>query len=183
MHRGGTDRGRCYVNSQQIKSRFRSYIHLWIKNACRSFQNADSLIVCLELVDQTVFILNYSHDLQTKILGVHIRRESIRQALLPTSRDLNAILGACQIADNCHGRVRSSRQRLQRCKSTADQRDLDWLRLVISKVQDGLRCAAIDQLDPEDLSIWELDIHRDSEIRSRRRCLELFLRCSFLIFC
>ena len=98
-----------------MKGKLAFYVHLWVEDASWGFDDADSRVVCLELVNQSLLALDNGHDLEAKILRVHVCRESIRQALLSARRDLDAILGTCKIADNCHRRVGSRRQRFQRC--------------------------------------------------------------------
>jgi len=145
-----------------IKTRLGFYVHLWIEDAGRSFDDTHGRVVRLELVNKSFLTLDNSHNLKAKILRVHVRREGIWQALLSARGDLDAILGTCEIADNGHRGVCSRRQWLQRCQDTANQGDLNWFGLIVREVEDRLRCAPIYQLNSKDLSIRELDIHRDS---------------------
>src|ERR1700728_2660196 len=93
----------------ELGSRLEFYVHLWVEDARWGSDDAHSRVVCLELVNQSFLALDNGHDLKTKVLGVHIRREGIRQALLGARWDLDAILGTCKIAYNCHRRMCSRR--------------------------------------------------------------------------
>lgn len=82
-------------------------VHLRIKDANRRLHNGNSLIISLHLIYNTLLTAHHSHQIKPQILGVQIRSEAVRQALLLASRDLSVISCSSQVAYNQSGWVRA----------------------------------------------------------------------------
>lgn len=87
-------------------------LHLGIKNAGCRLDNADGLVVGLELIDIALAGEN-GDDLEAQLLRVHVGGEEVRHALGAAGGNLHAILGAREIADDGGGGMRARRQGLQ----------------------------------------------------------------------
>lgn len=143
----------------------RIYVHLGVKDAGSSLDNTDSLIVCLDLVHVARLAGDHGNQIQTEILGVEICGEGVGKCLLLASRDLDIIAGGSDIADNGSAGMNARCQWLQRGQRAPNQSYLDGFRLVVCEVQHSLCRVPIDQLDPENLSIWEGSSDEYSKVR------------------
>lgn len=151
------------------------HIHLWIKEASWWLDNADSLIVGLDLIDVPLAIRNNRDKLQSQILRLHVRCEGVWQALPCAGWDLRSILDSRQVPDDGSRGMNACWEILQGRKRAPNDRDGDWLGLIVRDIDDGLCRVSIDQLDAEDLCRWEDGGDRDGEVWSRSS----FFRDSF----
>jgi hypothetical protein len=174
MRRGGRGTGRCCkLISHGDSSGKRLCLHLGIKDAGSSLDNADSLIIGLDLIDIARQTRDDCDQVQTKILGMEIGGERVRKALLPASRDLDIVAGTGDIADNGSAGMNPRRQWLQRGQRAPDHSYLDGFRLIVRELQEGLCRVPIDQLDTKHLCVRERSSGRNGEVRCYRS-LELF---------
>jgi hypothetical protein len=148
--------------------------HLGVKDAGSSLDNADSLIISLNLVHIARLARDHGNQVQTKILRVEIGGERVREGLLLASRDLDIVTSSRNVADNGSAGMYARCQWLQRGQRASDQSYLDGFRLIVREIQDSLCCVPIDELDAEDLSIGEGCGDRDGKVGCCGRSLELF---------
>jgi hypothetical protein len=113
-------------------------------------------------------VLENGDEVQAHILGVHIGTETIRDSLLCAGGDLNVELLCSQVAQNLciGGGILHQR--------TTNDRNTDWLWLVVGDGQDSLGGMSVDELHTEDLSLWERGGDLDIVVGRLRRFYNLF---------
>jgi len=130
-------------------------VHLGVKDAGSSLDNADSLVVSLNLVDIARLARDNGDQVQTEILGVEIGGERVGKSLLLASRDFDIVAGSGDIADNSCAGVKSRCDWLQRGQRAPDESYLDRFCLIVRETQHGLCRVPIDELYAKDFSIGE----------------------------
>ena len=145
-----------------------------VKDAGSSLDNADSLVVGLDLVHIPCLAREDGNQVQTEILRVEIRGEGVWEGLLLASWDLNIVTSRRDVADNGSAGMNARCKWLQRGQRAPNQSYLHRFRFIVCEAQYSLCRVSIDQLDAEDLSIWEGRSNRDGKIRGCTRSLELF---------
>jgi hypothetical protein len=80
---------------------------LGVKDAGSSLDNADSLVVSLNLVDIARLARDDGDQVQPEILGVEVGGERVGKSLLLASWDLDIVAGSGDIADNSCAGVKS----------------------------------------------------------------------------
>lgn len=101
-------------------------------------------------------ITDHGRNVQSQVLRVHLRCESVRDTLLFTRADLHTITDGSQVSDE----ARSCWVEIGGPKTTTGKVDCDRLGFVVAEGQNSLRWLSIDQLDAEYLSSREVDINR-----------------------
>lgn len=129
-------------------------VHLRVEEAHRSLNHANGLIVDLLGDNLALGALENRRDAQGKVLGVHLRRKRIGQALALASRDGHAIARGGEIAEDDRW-VGSAGDILRRQERAADDEDINWLRLGVVDVEDCAGWVAVHELDAEDLGVGE----------------------------
>jgi hypothetical protein len=130
-------------------------VHLGVKDAGSSLDNADSLVISLNLVDIARLARDDGDQVQPEVLGVEIRGERVWERLLLASWDFDIVAGCSDIADNSCAGVKSRCDWLQRGQRASDESYLDRFCLIVRETQHSLCRVPIDELDAKDLSIGE----------------------------
>ena len=149
-------------------------VHLRIKEASRSLNNANSLIESLYLINRTSLTSHNRNDVESQILGVEIGCEAEWQCLLLASRNLNVISRMSQVADNGGGRVSARRQWLESGQCASDDCDVDGLGLIVREIEQCLCRVPIYKLHTKDLGLWKRGRDGDSKIGCCWGRLKLF---------
>lgn len=133
-------------------------IHLRVKNAGGSLNNADSLVVDGDGVEGFLRVLEHSYQLETHILGVHLGAEAVRDGLLLAGRNVERVALGGEILQDARFIAGVLEQR------AADDGDADGLGLFIGDGQARLGGVAIDELHAEDLGLRKAGRHGDLEV-------------------
>jgi hypothetical protein len=175
MQRGGRGTGR-YCGKISFGGSIDRWIsiHLRVKDAGSSLDNADSFIVSLDLVHIPRLTRYNCNQIETKILGVQVGGEREGKCLLLASWNLDIITSSRDITDNGSAGMKSRRQGLQSRQRAPNDSYLNGFRLIVGEVQYSLCRVTIDELHAKDLSIWEGRGDGDGKIGRRGRSLELF---------
>ena len=134
------------------------HVHLRVEEASGSFDNADRLVVYGDSVEGVLGVLQNGNELETQVLGVHLRGEAVGGRLLLASGDFQRVALGRQVAQDL-GLRRSVLQ-----QGSADNGQDNGLRLVILDRQAGLGRVAVDELHAEDLGLGEADGGGDLEV-------------------
>lgn len=119
-------------------------LHLRVENASLRFDNTDSPVIGVNVV-QVSSGSDDRGELESQVLGMHLRRKGIAQTLLLPSRNLDAVLGGGQVANNAALLVVKIPQR------AANKVDRNRRRLPVGDGDQRLGGLAIDELDAENL--------------------------------
>lgn len=130
-------------------------LHLGVKDAGRGLNNADGLLGNANLEDVAALSRNNSAQRQTKVLGVHVQDERVRQRLSLAGGDDGIVADSAQVADNADRGVGILGQGLQSVKRATDKGELDGLMLVVGNLDHGLGGTSVDQLDAKDVGLGE----------------------------
>ena len=149
-------------------------IHLRVKDASRSLDNTNSLIESLNLINRTCLTCHNRNDVESQILRMEISSKTERQSLLLASRNLNIVSGMGEVADYGSRRMSARCQWLQGRERASDNRDVDWLSLVVGEIEESLCRVPVYELHTEDLGLWEGGRDGDGEVGHRWRRIELF---------
>lgn len=141
------------------------HIHLRVQEASGRLNNADRLIVHRNSVESLLAVLEHSPQLQTQILGVQLSGEGIGHRLLCSSGDVDRVLARSEVAHNLllAGHLLDQR--------TANERHGNGRGLLVVDGEAGFGGMAVDELDAEDLRLWEGDGYGDIEFG----CLRLLV--------
>lgn len=121
-----------------------------IKDGGSGLDDANGLVICLNLVDGTSCARDYSEDIKSEVLGVEIGGECERKTLLLSSWNLNTVLSCSEIADHSSAGVRTFRQWLQSGESSSDSTYGNGLVLIVCEIQHSFCRVTIDKLDAKD---------------------------------
>jgi hypothetical protein len=149
-------------------------IHLRIKDASCSVNNAYSLIECLNLINRTSLTSHNRNYVESQFLRMEISGEAEGQGLLFSSRNLNIVSSVGKIADHRGRGMSTNCQWLQGRKCASNDSYIDRLGLVVGEVKQSLCGVSIDELHAEDLGLWEGGRDGDCKVWGRGRRFELF---------
>jgi hypothetical protein len=133
------------------------YSHLRIEDAAVLLNNGYSLIVCLDGVEGILVITDDGRNVQSQVLGMHLRREGVGNTLLFTRPNFHPIAYCRQVSN----KARSRWIEIGGPEAPTSEVDCDRPGFVVAEGQDSLGWLSIDQLDTEDLGGGEVDIDRD----------------------
>lgn len=141
-----------------------------IEDAGVLLDNGDGLVVCLDGVESVLMVTDDSSDVQSQILRVHLRRESVWNTLLFAWPDLHAITDSGQVPDE----ARACWVEVWGPKTATSKVDCDRLGFIVTEGEDSLRWLSIDELHTEYLGSWKIDIHGNCYSRALGRVLDWF---------
>lgn len=125
-------------------------LHLGIKDTSIWFDDHDSLIEGLYCDRCSLIRGQHDGQVQLQFLRLQFRRKFVLDALALTSRDLNAVAGSCQVA-NDSGALWRGRREVGGPEGAADEDNGNRFGFFIGDRKNSLSCLAIDKLDAEDL--------------------------------
>jgi hypothetical protein len=142
---------------------------LWVEEAVSRLNNSDRLVVDRDSVKGVLLVLQYGHERQTQILGMHVGGEGVGHRLLCASWNLDGVLLCGEVADD------TRLSGLLEGKRSADDGDANGERLIVGDGKTSFGGMAIDELDAKDLRLGEGDGDLDVQIgRLRRLIYNLF---------
>jgi hypothetical protein len=137
-------------------------LHLRIKEAGSCFNNANSLVESLNLVNCTVGVGNNGDQLETEILWVEVDLESKRKSELLAGRDLSLISCSRQISNNARTGMGSSCQWLQSRQCASNNGYSYWLLFFIDEIQKCFCRVTVNELHTEDFGAGDWMTREDS---------------------
>ena len=141
------------------------FLHLRVKPAHGSLNDADSLVVDLASVDLAGGALEHGGKVQAEVLRVHLGRERISEGLVLAGGDGDAIALGGQVAQYGRSLRRAGDIDGSGERATNDQ-DGDGLGFLVVDVEDGAGGVAVDKLDAEDLCLREGGLDVDVDVGS-----------------
>ena len=133
-------------------------LHLGVEDAGIGLHHAHSAIEGLEGEEVALTVRQDACNVETKILGVHLRGKAVADGVLRLGRNLDAITRSSQVANNLAVLA-------QIPQTGAEDVESDRVGLIIGERNQGLGWVAIDELDTKDLRLGESSVHLDGEIR------------------
>lgn len=96
-----------------------------------------------------------SHEVDLHILRLHVLRERVRDLLGLASRNLEVVLGGGQVAQDALVGRGVGGKLLGGVKSTGEEGEGEGGGLAVGDGDEGLGRVAVDELDAEDVGVWE----------------------------
>lgn len=131
-------------------------LHLGVEDASLGLHHAHSAIEGLDGEKLALAVRQDGSDVQTEILGVHLGREAVADALLGIGRDLDAVTSGSQVTD-CLALLLHSPQ------ATTNEVHGDRVGLVIGESDERLGRVTVNELHTEDLRRGEGCLRTNSE--------------------
>lgn len=127
--------------------------------------DADSLVVDLAGVDLAGSALENGCEVQAKVLRVHLGCEGVGEGLVLAGGDGDAVALGGQVAQD-GGDLRRAGDIDGSGEGATNDQDLDGLGLLVVHIEDGAGGVAVDELDAEDLCLWEGGLDVDVNVGS-----------------
>lgn len=130
-------------------------VHLGIQEADGGVNNGGGVVVGLDLENGTLVAHEDGEETDADILGQQILGKGKRNGLCLAGLDTQVVLRGGQVAQNALVGGGIVGQSLGGVKGASDEGKLDGLLLTVDDLDEGLRGAAVDELDAKDVGIGE----------------------------